>query len=61
MVLYRLREIRRKIWWFCVQAHIFDILRSKFTSFRNFHTMLYTCAAEFDFMEAEVSPPRINY
>ena len=39
----------------CWQTHIFDILRSKFTSFRNFHTMLYTCAVEFDFMETEVS------
>lgn len=25
-------------------------MRSKFTSFRDFHTMLYTCAAEFDFL-----------
>ncbi|CAB3403251.1 unnamed protein product [Caenorhabditis bovis] len=31
-------------------AHIFDILRSKFTNFANFHTRLYTCSAEFDFM-----------
>lgn len=35
--------------------HIGDIFRSKFTNFQNFHTMLYTCAAEFDFMEKEVS------
>ena len=34
--------------------HISDIFRSKFTNFSNFHTMLYTCAAEFDFMEKEV-------
>uniref|UniRef100_A0A1I7URB1 C-mannosyltransferase DPY19L1 n=1 Tax=Caenorhabditis tropicalis TaxID=1561998 RepID=A0A1I7URB1_9PELO len=32
-------------------AHIFDILRSKFTSFANFHTRLYTCSAEFDFIQ----------
>ncbi|CAI2349418.1 unnamed protein product [Caenorhabditis sp. 36 PRJEB53466] len=32
-------------------AHIFDILRSKFTSFANFHTRLYTCSAEFDFLQ----------
>lgn len=32
-------------------AHIWDILRSKFSSFNNFHTMLYTCAKEFDFIE----------
>ncbi|XP_052801094.1 probable C-mannosyltransferase DPY19L1 [Mya arenaria] len=34
-------------------AHIGDIFRSKFSDYKNFHTMLYTCAAEFDFMEAE--------
>ncbi|XP_076460518.1 protein C-mannosyl-transferase DPY19L1-like [Babylonia areolata] len=34
-------------------AHIGEILRSKFTDFKNFHTMLYTCAKEFDFLEAE--------
>lgn len=32
-------------------AHIWDILRSKFSTFQNFHTMLYTCAKEFDFIE----------
>ncbi|KAL4222659.1 hypothetical protein ACF0H5_018701 [Mactra antiquata] len=34
-------------------AHIGDILRSKFSNYNNFHTLLYTCAAEFDFMETE--------
>ncbi|KAL8620644.1 hypothetical protein ACOMHN_029534 [Nucella lapillus] len=34
-------------------AHIGEILRSKFTNFRNFHTSLYTCAKEFDFLETE--------
>ena len=34
--------------------HIYDILRSKFTDFANFHTRLYTCAAEFDFIAMEV-------
>ncbi|XP_013396417.1 probable C-mannosyltransferase DPY19L1 [Lingula anatina] len=34
-------------------AHISDIFRSKFADFKNFHTMLYTCAPEFDFMQAE--------
>ncbi|XP_056008061.1 probable C-mannosyltransferase DPY19L1 [Ostrea edulis] len=33
--------------------HIGDILRSKFSDFNNFHTMLYTCAPEFDFLAAE--------
>ena len=30
-----------------------EILRSKFGTFRNFHTMLYTCAREFDFLDLE--------
>lgn len=38
--------------------HIGDIFRSKFTDFKNFHTMLYTCAPEFDFMET-ATPGRI--
>ncbi|XP_039251491.2 protein C-mannosyl-transferase DPY19L1-like [Styela clava] len=32
-------------------AHIWDILKSKFSTFNNFHTMLYTCAKEFDFID----------
>ncbi|CAD5123910.1 DgyrCDS12217 [Dimorphilus gyrociliatus] len=43
MVLSRLLNIQD-------DAHISDILRSKFTDYRDFHTMLYTCAAEFDFL-----------
>lgn len=34
-------------------AHITSILRSKFSSFRNFDTALYTCAPEFDFLDPE--------
>nr|CDP99149.1 Bm3511, isoform a [Brugia malayi] len=34
-------------------AHIMDLLRAKFTSFANFHTRLYTCAREFDFIGRE--------
>lgn len=41
-------------------AHISDILRSKFGNFNNFHTMLYTCAKEFDFMELE-TPKKLTY
>lgn len=39
--------------------HIGDIFRSKFSSFRNFHTMLYLCAPEFDFMES-ATPVRLS-
>ncbi|KAM9782587.1 dpy-19-like 1, like [Neosynchiropus ocellatus] len=34
-------------------AHISALIKSKFTSYRDFHTLMYTCAAEFDFMEME--------
>ncbi|PIO69285.1 hypothetical protein TELCIR_08896 [Teladorsagia circumcincta] len=34
-------------------AHIFDILRSKFTDYSTFHTRLYTCSKEFDFISLE--------
>ncbi|CEF65875.1 Punt [Strongyloides ratti] len=34
-------------------SHIFDIVKSKFSDFANFHTRLYTCAAEFDFITME--------
>lgn len=33
-----------------IQAHIGALLLSKFTSYQDFHTQLYTCAAEFDFL-----------
>ncbi|XP_046389014.1 probable C-mannosyltransferase DPY19L1 [Ischnura elegans] len=36
-------------------AHILDLLRSKITSFKNFHTMLYTCSPEFDFLGFETA------
>uniref|UniRef100_A0A8C7NV14 C-mannosyltransferase DPY19L1 n=1 Tax=Oncorhynchus mykiss TaxID=8022 RepID=A0A8C7NV14_ONCMY len=36
------------------QAHISSLIKSKFTSYKDFDTMMYTCAAEFDFMEIEL-------
>lgn len=40
-----------------------DLLRAKFTSFANFHTRLYTCAKEFDFIGSEVNYKggKLNY
>ncbi|XP_048882251.1 dpy-19-like 1, like [Brienomyrus brachyistius] len=34
-------------------AHISSLIKSKFTNYRDFDTLMYTCAAEFDFMERE--------
>lgn len=34
-------------------AHISALIKSKFTQYKDFHTMMYTCAAEFDFLELE--------
>ncbi|XP_051878731.1 dpy-19-like 1, like isoform X2 [Pristis pectinata] len=34
-------------------AHISNLLKSKFTDYKDFDTLMYTCAVEFDFMETE--------
>ncbi|KAJ7322659.1 hypothetical protein JRQ81_018946 [Phrynocephalus forsythii] len=39
-------------------AHITNLLKAKFTSYRDFDTSMYTCAAEFDFLSIETP---INY
>ncbi|CAH1788144.1 unnamed protein product [Owenia fusiformis] len=49
-----------KLFMIADDAHIGDIFRSKFTDFKNFHTMLYTCAAEFDFMDKE-TPGKLTH
>lgn len=55
-----IRDFKLILFVVYVQEHIGDIFRSKFSDFNNFHTMLYTCAPEFDFLAAEVSNERVT-
>lgn len=34
-------------------SHVYDILKAKFTNYKDFHTLLYTCSATFDFLPYE--------
>uniref|UniRef100_A0A673MQE0 Probable C-mannosyltransferase DPY19L1 n=1 Tax=Sinocyclocheilus rhinocerous TaxID=307959 RepID=A0A673MQE0_9TELE len=47
--------------WVSWTAHISSLIKSKFTSYKDFDTMMYTCAAEFDFIETEVGNTLIRY
>lgn len=48
-----LKSVTSRIFGIADDAHIGNLLTSKFFSYKDFDTLLYTCAAEFDFMEKE--------
>lgn len=48
-----LKSLTSRIFGIADDAHIGNLLTSKFFSYKDFDTLLYTCAAEFDFMEKE--------
>nr|XP_014349718.1 PREDICTED: probable C-mannosyltransferase DPY19L1 isoform X2 [Latimeria chalumnae] len=50
-----LKVFSSKVLGIADDAHISNLLKSKFTSYKDFDTLMYTCAAEFDFMEKETS------
>ncbi|MBZ3888329.1 putative C-mannosyltransferase DPY19L1 [Sciurus carolinensis] len=49
-----LKYLTSRIFGIADDAHIGNLLTSKFFSYKDFDTLLYTCAAEFDFMEKEL-------
>ncbi|XP_021087732.1 probable C-mannosyltransferase DPY19L1 isoform X2 [Mesocricetus auratus] len=49
-----LKYLTSRIFGIADDAHIGNLLTSKFFSYKDFDTLLYTCAAEFDFMEKEI-------
>ncbi|XP_078395936.1 dpy-19-like 1, like isoform X3 [Cetorhinus maximus] len=48
-----LKFVASKLLGVADDAHISNLLKSKFTSYKDFDTLMYTCAVEFDFMEIE--------
>ncbi|XP_067888697.1 dpy-19-like 1, like isoform X2 [Heterodontus francisci] len=48
-----LKFVASKLLGVADDAHISNLLKSKFTNYKDFDTLMYTCAVEFDFMEIE--------
>ncbi|KAM7176766.1 protein C-mannosyl-transferase DPY19L1 [Macrochelys suwanniensis] len=48
-----LKYLTSRIFGVADDAHISNLLKSKLIGYKDFDTLMYTCAAEFDFMEKE--------